>query len=112
MDVDPRRDAGEHCEWEHERPAADDERASRGEDEADDRQPAEHRPVPVRSEVDGEQNRPERPGPETGEPLDTRGCDEQQCQAEAAEDAADVAGHGVTVTTARATCPCSFTRST
>ena len=112
MDVDPRRDTGEHGEREHERPAAQDEGAGRGEDEADDRQPAEQRPVPVRSEVDGEQDRPERPGPEADEPLDTRGGDEQQREPQAADDAADVAGHGVTVTTALATCPCSFTRST
>ncbi len=112
MDVDPRGDAREHREREHERPAADDERAGRGEPQADDRQPAQQRPVPVRSEVDGEQDRPERPGAEAGEPLDTRRRDEQQRQAETADDAADVAGHGVTVTTALATCPCSFTRST
>ena len=112
MDVDPRRDAGQHREREHERPAADDERAGRGEQQADDRQASEQRPVPVRSEVDGEQDRPERPGAEAYEPLDARGRDEQQREPEAADDAAGVAGHGVTVTTALATCPCSFTRST
>jgi hypothetical protein len=112
VDVDPRRDTGEHGEREHVRPAADDERACRGEDEANDRQPAEQRTVPVRSEVDGEQDRPERPGAEAGEPLDSRGGDEQQRESQAADDAADVAGHGVTVTIALATCPCSFTRST
>ncbi len=68
--------------------------------------------MPVRSKVDGEQDRPKRPGAEAGEPLDTRRRDEQQREPEAADDAADVSGHGVTVTIALATCPCSFTRST
>jgi hypothetical protein len=112
MDVDPRRDAGEHGERKHERPATDDERAGPGEAQADDRQPAEQRPMPVRSEVDREQDRPERPGTDGGEPLDARGRHEQQREPEAADDAAEVPGHGVTVTTALATCPCSFTRST
>jgi hypothetical protein len=70
MDVDPRRNAGEHREGEHERPAADDERAGRGEHHADDRKPAEQRPVPVRSEIDREQDRPECPRAEACEPLD------------------------------------------
>ncbi len=112
MDVDPRRDAGEHGKREHERPAADHERAGRGEAQADDSQPAEQRPVPVRGEVDGEQDRPKRPGAEAGQPLDTRRGNEQEREAQAAEDAAGVRGHGVTVTTALATCPCSATRST
>jgi len=112
VDVDPRRDAGEHGEREHERPAPDHERAGPGEDQSDDRQPAEQRPVPVRGEVDGKQDRPERPGAETNKPLHTRRGDEQQREAEAADDAAEVASHGVTVTNALATCPCSFTRST
>ena len=68
--------------------------------------------MPVRGEVDGEQGRTERPGTETYEPLDARRRDEQQREPEAANDASGVAGHGVTVTTALATCPCSFTRST
>ena len=112
MHVDPRRDAGEHGEREHVRPTAQDERARGGEAQADDGQPAEQRPVPVRSEVDGEQDRPERPRAEPGQPLDTRRRDEQQREPEAADDAADVRGHGVTVTIAFATCPCSATRST
>ena len=68
--------------------------------------------MPVRGEVDGEQDRTERPGTETCEPLDAGGRDEQQRKPEAADDASYVAGQGVTVTTALATCPCSFTRST
>jgi len=112
VDVDPRRDAGEHGEREHVGPAADHVGAGRGEAQADDRQPAEQWPVPVRSEVDGEQDRPERPGAEADEALDAPRRHEQQREPQAAEDAAHVAGHGVTVTTALATCPCSFTRST
>ena len=76
VNVDPRRDAGEHGEREHVGPAAQDVRARGGEAQADDGQPAEQRPVPVRSEVDGEQNRAERPGTEAHEPLHASGCDE------------------------------------
>jgi hypothetical protein len=112
VDVDPRGDAGQHRERKHERPAAQDVRAGRREHQADDREPAEQRPVPVGCEIDGEQDRPESPGGEAGEPLHTRSRDEQEREPEAAEHAADVRGHGVTVTTALATCPCSATRST
>jgi hypothetical protein len=110
--VDPRGDARKHGEREHERPAAQHERAGRGEAQPDHRQPAEQRPVPVRGEVDGEQDRSERPGAQAGQPLDTRRRDEQEREPEAAEHAADVPGHGVTVTIAFATCPCSATRRT
>jgi hypothetical protein len=112
VDVDPRGDAGEHREREHVRPAPQHEGARPGEAKPDDRQPAEQRPVPVRGEVDGEQDRPERPGAEAGQPLDTRRRDEQEREPEAADHAADVTGHGVTVTIALATCPCSATRRT
>ena len=112
MHVDPRRDAGEHDEREQERPAAHDERAGGREQQTEDGEPAEQGAVPVWSEVDGEQDRSQRPAAETREPLEARGRDQQHRQPEAAEDSADLGGHGVTTTIAFATCPCSATRST
>ncbi len=73
---------------------------------------AQQRPVPVRREVDGEQDRSERPRAEAREPLDAGGRHEQEREPEAPDHAAEVPGHGVTTTTARATWPFSATRRT
>jgi hypothetical protein len=112
MNVDSSRDAGEHHERQHERPAAEDVGASRGKCQAEDRGGAEQRPVPVRREVDREQDRAESPRAEAHQPLDARRRDEQQREPEAADDAAGVSRHGVTTTTAFATWPRSATRRT
>jgi hypothetical protein len=115
VDVEPGGDAGEHRERKHVGPAAEDHGPRGGEQQAEDARGSEQRPVPVRREIEREQKRAERPRAERGEPLQPRGRDEQHGQpsrADHASRARELGGHGVTTTTAFATWPLEFTRST
>ena len=66
----------------------------------------------MRREVAGEDDDPERPGAQAGEPPRPARADEQRGKAEAADDGGDLRGYGVTTTTARATWLPVATRST
>ena len=113
-DVDSHGHAEQDCERKHERPAAQEHRADRGEGEPDHGCGRQQWPVPVRQQVDGEQNRSERPGAERGQALHARRRHEEDGEPGRADNASGPCelGHGVTTTTAWATCPPAETRST
>ena len=112
VDVDARGHAGKHGERQHEGPAAEQEGAADHERDPDDGRAGEQRPVPVRRQVDGEHDRPERPRAQAGEPLHPSRREEQRREAQAGDGARDLRAHFVTTTIARATCPSVATRKT